>query len=156
MIVQLWRSVVSLVLFFTFLGCASTQVITPDTSFTLSGEATLVTSTGMRISTRRVTTIGDTVTAQDYQYDRIHRFHFSEVQAVVTKDHQRGTLYGLGGGFAIGMIWGLADQDEQMPMVSVMIGGMFLGIGGTIIGAINGYTTTYLFENVQQDSVVKE
>lgn len=156
MTIQLWRLVVSLVFFFTLLGCASTQVVTPDTSFTLSEEATLVTSNDMRISTRRVTTIGDTVAAQDYQYDRIHRFHISEVQSVEIEDRNKGAWYGFAGGFAIGMIGGLTDQDEEMPMVAGFLGGIYLGIGGGIVGLIKGYTTTYLFENVQQDSVVKE
>ena len=153
--------IVATVWMFTFLGCSTTRVITPKTGFTLSEDAALVTTNGVRLGTRFVKTSGDSIVARDYTFDRDLHFHFSDVQKVEMKDHGKGAWQGFLWGAAVGAVIGTAalkidPVEDPLANARPFLWGIMGGIGGVLIGATKGKTETYLFEETQEQANTSE
>ena len=154
--------IVGTVWMFTLLGCSTTRVITPKIGFTLSEDAALVRTNGVRLGTRFVKTSGDSIVARDYTFDRDLHFHFSDVQKVEIKDHGKGAWQGFLWGVPVGVVGGyLAGGDNAQDALGsrgagAIIYGFVGGVIGPIIGAIRGKTETYLFEETQEQTNTSE
>jgi len=148
--------IVGTVYMFSLIGCSSTRVITPKAAFTLSENATLITTKGVKHNTRLVKTTADSIVASYNTSTPNLHFHFSEIEKVVVKDGRKGAWQGFLLGVPVGVVGGyLAGSDNAQDALAsrgegAIIYGFFGGVIGPIIGAIRGKTKTYLFKETQE------